>query len=177
MNKREKERDAHEAQEFLRAIIAPGDTIYTILRHVSRSGMSRSISCMIIDKDGEPVDVSGFVARAIGERFDRDNGGVKVGGCGMDMGFHLVYTLSYTLFPDGFGCVGARCPCNDHSNGDRDYTPHGAVTGCREDVCTCHDDTAWSSPKSYLLGCSSCGCHRAEHWHTDGGYALTHRWL
>ena len=27
---------------------------------------------------------------------------VGVGGCGMDMGFHLVYTLSRELFDDGY---------------------------------------------------------------------------
>jgi hypothetical protein len=29
------------------------------------------------------------------------NNGVKVAGCGMDMGFHLIYSLSYALFPKG----------------------------------------------------------------------------
>src|SRR5712692_6873174 len=50
--------------------------------------------------------------------------GIKVSGAGMDMGFHLVYSLSYDLYPDGFECIGERCPSNDHSNGDRDYSPH-----------------------------------------------------
>jgi hypothetical protein len=76
--------------------------------------------------------VSYLVARALGERIDRNNGGVKVSGCGMDMGFSLVYNLSHVLYPDGFTCTGegspdvwgSHCPSNDHSNGDRDYTPH-----------------------------------------------------
>lgn len=45
-------------------------------------------------------------------------------GCGMDVGFSLVYNLGWVLFPNGFECVGERCPSNDHSNGDRDYSPH-----------------------------------------------------
>jgi hypothetical protein len=31
-----------------------------------------------------------------------DRNGIRVGGCGMDMGFHLVYTLSRALFDDGY---------------------------------------------------------------------------
>ena len=42
MAKKEKERD--EARERLLEMLRPGDTVHTILRHVSRSGMSRSIS-------------------------------------------------------------------------------------------------------------------------------------
>jgi hypothetical protein len=50
--------------------------------------------------------------------------GIVVRGCGMDMGFHLVYNLSSILFADSFTCIGPGCPSNDHSNGDKDYTPH-----------------------------------------------------
>jgi hypothetical protein len=39
-----------------------------------------------------------MVARAIGWKFDQVHGGVKVDGAGMDMGFHLVYTLSQVLY-------------------------------------------------------------------------------
>ena len=105
-----------EAIETLRAHLRPGDTVQTILRHVSRSGMTRSISTILIGKDGTPWDVSGLVARATGSTFDRDRGGVKVQGCGMDMGFSLVYDLSRTLWPDGHRCAGKRCRSNDHSN-------------------------------------------------------------
>lgn len=115
------ERDAAVAE--LREMFPAGSTVHTVLRHVSRSGMSRSISVVVCDSDGIR-DVSYLVARALGDRIDRDRGGVKVGGCGMDMGFHLVYNLSATLYPDGFQCCGERCPSNDHLNGDRDYTPH-----------------------------------------------------
>jgi len=33
--------------------------------------------------------------------------------------------------------------------------------GCRQPVCTCHDDRAWERPESYPNGCSACGCRRA----------------
>lgn len=58
------------------------------------------------------------------KRAKRGSGdGLIVGGCGMDMGYHLVYALARKLWPDGFDCIGPGCPSNDHSNGDRDYTP------------------------------------------------------
>jgi len=42
--------------------------------------------------------------------------GIRVGGCGMDMGFHLIYSLSRILYPNGFDCIGDNCPSNDHFN-------------------------------------------------------------
>ena len=120
--------DVEQARNDLRVILKPGDTVYTILRHVSRSGMMRHISTVVKREDGLR-DISFLTAKAMGFTINRDTGGVKCGGCGMDMGFHLVYELSATLFPDGFGCVGEQCPSNDHSNGDRVYTPHHHSSG------------------------------------------------
>lgn len=42
-----------------------------------------------------------LAAKAMDDKFDRDRYGIKVGGCGMDMGFHLVYNLGATLWPKG----------------------------------------------------------------------------
>ncbi len=112
-----------EAVARLREIFKPGDTVHTILRHVTRSGMGRSISVVMTDEYGIH-DISWQVARAGLGTFDRKHDGVKVHGCGMDMGFDLVYRLARTLYGDDFQCVGEGCPSNDHSNGDRDRTPH-----------------------------------------------------
>jgi len=70
----------------------------------------------------QPLDVSWAVAKAGLGAFDRKNDGVKVQGCGMDMGFHLAYNLAWTLYPDGFDCIGEHCPSNDHSN--REHNTH-----------------------------------------------------
>lgn len=115
-----------EALTQLREMLKPGDTVHTILRHVARSGMSRSISPVLV-RDGEIHDISYLVGPACDYRFDRDHGGLKTSGAGMDMGFALVYNLSRTIFPGGHGCAGEGCPSNDHSNGDRDYTPHKII--------------------------------------------------
>lgn len=82
----------------------------TLLRSVSRSGMMRRISC-IIAQDGEVRDITWHVARATGEPVKQrgayvQDAGIVVNGCGMDMGFSLVYDLSRTLFPDGFSVEG-----------------------------------------------------------------------
>lgn len=136
------ERD--EALARLREILKPGDTIYTVLRHQSRSGMVRDIDAYVF-RDNEPLWLSSYASKVLGWRMAND--AVRVDGAGMDMGFHLVYALSATVFPDGFDCIGegdsyaTRCPSNDHSNdrGAKDYSP------------TRH--------------------------HASGGYALKHRWL
>jgi hypothetical protein len=110
-----KEVERQEAITRLKEMVKPGDTLHTIVRHVSRSGMSRVIDVYKL-VDGDALRLSWSVADAIGEPYDRKNEGVRVGGCGMDMGFHVVYNLSRVLFPDGFDCIGEKCPSNDHSN-------------------------------------------------------------
>ena len=119
-----REREQTEARDKLREMVKPGDTVQTILRHVSRSGMQRAISVVI---DGE--DYSWLVARACGFTLHPKYEGLKVDGCGMDMGSSVVYELSYALHPNGFECIGEKCPSNDHSNGDRDYSPHHHASG------------------------------------------------
>jgi hypothetical protein len=117
------EKERKEAIEDLRELLKPGDTVYTVLRNVSRSGMTRDIDCYVIKEDS-PRWISRLVAKAIEASFNEKRDAVRVGGCGMDMGFHIVHNLSYALYPDSFVCIGQGCPANDHSNGDRDYSAH-----------------------------------------------------
>lgn len=165
MSKTFEKRAEQQAAEHLRALFPPGSTVYTVLRHVSRSGMSRSISVLHQDADGIS-DVSYLVARVLGDKLDRERGGVKVRGCGMDMGRSLVYNLSATLHPEGFGCIGEGCPSNDHSNGDRDYTPHSIQYT---------PETCPGRPCG--AGCDHKSGEGRDHWHRYGGYALRHRWI
>jgi len=113
MTKQAKQEQA-EAVTRLREILKPGDTVHTILRTVSRSGMQRTISAVIVE-DGIPHDYSFLVAQATGSRLK--DGAVVMGGCGMDMGFALVHELSYALFGKGYTCTGkGSCPSNYHTN-------------------------------------------------------------
>lgn len=111
-----------EAILHLRSILKPSDTVYTVLRHVSRSGMSRGIDCYVMSKDGgEPAWITAYVGHAIGTPQSmedwRKSRGLKVGGCGMDMGFHVVNSLSMVIFPE-YKCLGkdGHCPSNYHVN-------------------------------------------------------------
>ena len=96
---KKQEAERQEACKALRKILRPGMRVGTILRHVSRSGMMRHISVVIPGRDGVR-DITYLVAQALQDHI-ADDGGIKVGGCGMDMGFHVVYNLGYTLWPKG----------------------------------------------------------------------------
>ncbi len=125
-----------EMRARLREMYPPGAPVVTTLNHVSQSGMTRAIS-VVTCGGGGPEDVSWMLPRAFPEHFQFDNrwGGIKRGGCGMDMGFDLAYSLASALYPQGFECIGQSeqprryCPSNDHSNGDRDYQPHHHRSG------------------------------------------------
>jgi hypothetical protein len=97
--------------------------------------MQREIGLVIL-KDGYELHPNYAASELLGWRMGKRDG-VIVGGCGMDMGFHLISELSATLFPDGFGCTGDKCPSNDHTNGDREYTPHiaGATVRWHKSGC------------------------------------------
>lgn len=147
----------------LRDWITPGDTVYTILDHVSRSGLSRVIRVVVpiigpsaslmhrspLLREVEFRHPNHAVGLALGLRHARRNGhqqdGLVISGGGMDMGFSLVYQLSSVLYGcgNGYACLGDGCPSNVHVNA----RAHRVEDACGDGV-----------------------------FHTDG-YALRHRWL
>jgi hypothetical protein len=136
--------------------IEPGQTVYTILRHVARSGMSKSISLLSANIDPNTLapyicDITSLSARALCLPLNTRHGGIFCPGYGQNMGAWLVYQLSTVLFPYGFGCRGRDCPSCEHSNGDRSYTRHIGTA-------------------QHLDG-------TPNHWHKDGTYALRQAWL
>lgn len=80
-------------------MVKPGATVYTILRHCSASGMTRRISLAIVH-EGKFRCIDVLAADLMGDKVHRQ-GGIVVGGCGMDMGYHLVYQLGACLWPSG----------------------------------------------------------------------------
>lgn len=76
--------------------------VYTILRHTSSSGMLRIVDVLQVGKNGLIYNLGWSVAVVLELPYDRNQNGVKVGGVGMDMGFHLIYSLSSVLFGDGY---------------------------------------------------------------------------
>ena len=118
--KADREAAQEAARAELRDMFPVGSTVRVRLEHVSRSGMARDIAVM--GPDG--TNVSRLVAAA-GERMSPYREAIRVGGCGMDMGFALVYSMASGMYRDAFACIGDRCPSNDHTNEWRtpDYTP------------------------------------------------------
>lgn len=103
------------ARDSLKKLLKPNTIVYTVLREVSKSGMTRHIDMYVIKKN-KPVYISGYAAMVMG--YSRPDNGIKVQGCGMDMGFHLVYTLGARLWPNGTrNPHGTRNGEPDHSGG------------------------------------------------------------
>lgn len=90
---------AYAREQLLTHYVSEGDTIYTVLRSVSSSGMSRTISLKVA-RDGKILDLTYYASILLGWPLVEVHGSraLRVGGCGMDMGFHTVYTLSSVLF-------------------------------------------------------------------------------
>ncbi len=148
------EREKLEATAMLKEFIKPGDTIYTTLKHCSKSGMMRVIDLFVME-DNEPRRITSLACRAIQASYNDRHEGMKMDGCGMDMGFAAVYELGRVLFPDGFGDEG------DFPNGSkgRPSTPEMAE-------------------KAITIGATFHGRNGdTSGWDNDGGYALKHRWL
>ncbi len=103
-----------EARTQLRKILKPGDTVYGIVRNVSRSGMSRQIDFYAMPKKaGErPWCITYGISALLGYRRARDgwSSPIIVQGCGMDMIFHVVYQLATVLFSDYKGRDIAKLP-------------------------------------------------------------------
>ena len=98
-NKTQAQQDKAEAIENLREWLKRDETIYTVLRHRSASGMTRYIDMYYI-RENRPCRITWAAAKALGWTYDTNREALKVGGCGMDMGFHAVFTLSSVLFRD-----------------------------------------------------------------------------
>lgn len=112
MTTTETEKPETRAQAELREILKPGETVYTILRHVSKSGMSRVIDLFVM-RDNEPRRITWSVCQALGYAYDRKHEGLHVSGYSMDMGFHVVYSLARALWNDAPSRVKAKGGSND----------------------------------------------------------------
>lgn len=98
----QKRQQRDQAIERLRETFPRGATVNVIIKHVTGSGMQRSMTVLSVDEDGVIHNDSWLVARALEWRFDDRRDAVKVNGCGMDMVFHLAYVLAQVLYGDGY---------------------------------------------------------------------------
>lgn len=122
--------EVEKAREALLGWLKPGDTVYTIVRKVSRSGMQRHIS-LVIFRDNQALHPNYSAAALLGYRVARGyHDALVVNGCGMDMCFHVVYSLGRALWPKGF-CQGGR--------GKKAHKVHSCPTGSAANGCTVED--------------------------------------
>ena len=112
--------EIEEARTQMLKWLKPGDTVHTILDHVSSSGMSRNIRVVIL-RDGEEIHPNHSVSVLLGLPRAKHGNGMRIGGCGTDMGFEIVYNLGRVLFPEGFKVKkGMRARNGDTSGYDKD---------------------------------------------------------
>lgn len=100
--------EVENAYMMLRKYLPQGATVHCVLRGVSRSGMQRRIDFFAIDANDKASPrlqyLTGWMNVIFGS--PRTDSGMKVNGCGMDMGFHVVEQLSHALY--GFKPSGIR---------------------------------------------------------------------
>ena len=87
--------DVEFAEKTLREILKDGVTVYTVLGSVSTSGMTRHIRLFVPEK-GDILNITLHTGGFLGNV--QNDKGVKIGGCGMDMGFALVNDLNSKLY-------------------------------------------------------------------------------
>lgn len=170
------EQDESRQRLFLDRQLIPGSIVYTNLRHRSSNGMTRHISVHIV-RNGVILDITRDVSRVLGYKVSDRTGGLVVGGAGMDMGFHVVYSLSRALYPDGAPCIGQACPSNDHSNDFGDFSRRFEAEHGAEYDSTQEGRTAYCVARSAGFEATEAERYASTRRHSDGGYSLRHTWL
>jgi len=89
-----REEEKQESKQMLKKYLKEGSTIYCCLAHVSQSGMTRDIKLMVVHKK-DLISLNWYVSKLLG--YSLKNNGVRIGGCGMDMGFALVDHVQHAL--------------------------------------------------------------------------------
>ena len=98
LTKKEKKQASEEAKIFLKKNIKENEVIYYVVTHVSQSGMHRHIKFFYYDGERN-YNLSGYFSDLLDYKWI-ENGSIGVGGCGMDMGFHVISQVASTLFDD-----------------------------------------------------------------------------
>ena len=81
-----------------------GTILYTVLRRVSRSGTTRIIDVKLI-QGNQPRNLIVLESPCCARDCEQEikwGGNYRVKGCGMDMGFWLVYELGELVHHDGY---------------------------------------------------------------------------
>tara|TARA_R110001592_G_scaffold344545_1_gene635809 strand:- start:237 stop:563 length:327 start_codon:yes stop_codon:yes gene_type:complete len=85
-----------ESFEYFKKNLQLNDTIYCIIRHVSKSGMTRHIAFFNI-QNNRPNFINTRISDLLDYRMNKHHDAIVVGGCGMDMAFSVVNNLQETI--------------------------------------------------------------------------------
>tara|TARA_R100001086_G_C11789647_1_gene245835 strand:- start:68 stop:448 length:381 start_codon:yes stop_codon:yes gene_type:complete len=100
LTKKEKLQVFNYAERQLNDLMFQKQEIYSIIRHVSSSGMTRHISFFIIDNLKEPnriVFIDNLISDYLDYKPNSSYTGLVVRGCGMDMAFSVVNHLQVKM--------------------------------------------------------------------------------
>lgn len=89
----EKERELKKLQDWIK----PDQKVWTKVTHIAQSGMSRSIEPYIV-VGRDIINITYSVSVVLDLSIDQRHGGVRLSGCGMDMGYDLVDRLRYVMY-------------------------------------------------------------------------------
>jgi transcriptional accessory protein Tex/SPT6 len=92
LTKKEKLDNYYYAEKKLNELLNRKQEIYSIIRHVSQSGMTRHISFFIIHNN-EIWHIDNLISDYLDYRPNKRYDALVVGGCGMDMAFSVVHHL------------------------------------------------------------------------------------
>ena len=92
LTKKQKLDNYYYAETKLDELLNRKQEIYSIIRHVSQSGMTRHISFFII-RNNEIWHIGNLISDYLDYRPNKNYNGLVVQGCGMDMAFSVVNNL------------------------------------------------------------------------------------
>jgi hypothetical protein len=102
--KAQKEMEIQQAKtELLEILEKANHKVFTSLVSVSQSGMSRKINAVVSTGAGELMNINWYIEKLDLYNRDLKTNALKVSGCGMDMGFAVVYNLSTMLYSNEDG--------------------------------------------------------------------------
>jgi hypothetical protein len=81
-------------------LIKENDEILYQVTHVAKSGMSRHIKFYVI-RDNQLLNLTYNICNALDYKYKDNTNSLYIRGCGMDMGFAVVFHLGRYLFNDG----------------------------------------------------------------------------
>ena len=90
-----------KAIHTLQELAPPASRIYVVVRYVSSNGMRRHMSFFAIQHN-VPMCLDRLIVDAGLFPWNKARTALLVSGCGMDMGFHVVYELAYLIYKNGY---------------------------------------------------------------------------